>query len=117
MVLTDWAMRRSRLSTPLLFDRRHRNRAGVGAFLLGVAACVPFMNQTLYTGWVASALPQTGDLSFVSGFAVSAAAYVVLEPRTRRRRRLPACRRALDGKSAGRWPRVEWMGGTAPAHA
>ena len=40
-----------------------------------MAACVPFMNQSLYIGWVAAALPQTGDLSFVSGFPVSAAAY------------------------------------------
>jgi purine-cytosine permease-like protein len=78
VVLTDWAMRRSRLGASLVFDRRHRNRAGVAAFLLGLAACIPFMNQSLYTGWVASSLPQTGDLSFVAGFAVSAAAYFAL---------------------------------------
>ena len=78
VVITDWVMRHGRLRTPLVFDRRHRNWPGVAAFLLGVAACIPFMNQTLFTGWVATALPQTGDLSFVAGFVVSAAAYWLL---------------------------------------
>jgi purine-cytosine permease-like protein len=78
VVITDWVMRHGRLRTPLVFDRRHRNWPGMAAFLLGVAACIPFMNQTLFTGWVATALPQTGDLSFVAGFVVSAAAYWLL---------------------------------------
>ena len=78
VVLTDWAIRRRRLTTGLVFDRRHRNRAGVVAFVLGIAACIPFMNQTLYVGWVASTYPETGDLSFAVGFLVSAAAYWLL---------------------------------------
>jgi nucleobase:cation symporter-1, NCS1 family len=78
VVLTDWAMRRGRLRTRLVFDRSHRNWPGVLAFLLGIAACVPFMNQSLYVGVVAGRYPQTGDLSFVAGFAVSAAAYWLL---------------------------------------
>jgi purine-cytosine permease-like protein len=78
VVLADWAMRGGRLPTALLFDRRHSNWRGVAAFLLGIASCVPFMNQSLYVGWVAGAYPQTGDLSFVVGFIVSAAAYWLL---------------------------------------
>ena len=78
VVIADWAMRRGRLDTALVFDRRHRNWQGVAAFLLGIAACVPFMNQSLYVGWVASTYPQTGDLSFAAGFIVSAAAYWLL---------------------------------------
>jgi purine-cytosine permease-like protein len=78
VVLTDWAMRRGRLRTSLLFDRRHSNWHGVAAFLLGIATCVPFMNQSLYVGIVASHYPQTGDLSFAVGFIVSAAAYWLL---------------------------------------
>ena len=78
VVLADWAMRGGRLRTALLFDRRHSNWRGVAAFLLGIASCVPFMNQSLYVGWVAGAYPQTGDLSFVVGFIVSAAAYWLL---------------------------------------
>jgi cytosine/uracil/thiamine/allantoin permease len=50
----------------------------VAAFVLGIAACVPFMNQSLYAGWVASIYPQTGDLSFAVGFVVSATAYWLL---------------------------------------
>jgi purine-cytosine permease-like protein len=78
VVLADWAMRGGRLRTALLFDRRHSNWRGVAAFVLGIAACVPFMNQSLYVGIVASHYPQTGDLSFVVGFIVSAAAYWLL---------------------------------------
>jgi len=78
VVLTDWAMRRGRLRTALLFDRHHSNWHGVAAFLLGITACVPFMNQSLYVGIVASHYPQTGDLSFAAGFIVSAAAYWLL---------------------------------------
>jgi NCS1 family nucleobase:cation symporter-1 len=71
-------MRHGRLRTSLLFDRRHSNWRGVAAFVLGIAACVPFMNQSLYVGWVASTYPQTGDLSFAVGLVVSAAAYWLL---------------------------------------
>jgi len=78
VVLADWAMRGRRLRTVLVFDRGHRNRAGVIAFCIGVIACIPFMNQTLYVGWIASTFPQTGDLSFAVGFLVSAAAYWLL---------------------------------------
>lgn len=79
VVLTDWALRRPRLDTDLLFRRAHRNRAGVVAFLLGIAACVPFVNQApLFVGWVPRAFPQTGDIGFVAGFVVSAAVYALL---------------------------------------
>ena len=32
--------------------------AGVAAFLLGIAACVPFMNQSLYVGWSPATYPR-----------------------------------------------------------
>ena len=78
VVLADWAMRGRGLTTALVFNARHVNRAGVAAFVIGIAACIPFMNQSLYVGWVASTFPQTGDLSFAVGFVVSAAAYWLL---------------------------------------
>ena len=78
VVIADWVMRRGRLRTRLVFDRGHRNWRGVLAFLLGIAACIPFMNQSLYLGIVASRFPQTGDLSFAAGFIVSATAYWLL---------------------------------------
>jgi purine-cytosine permease-like protein len=92
VVVADWTMRRGRLDTALVFDRRHRNWPGVVAFLLGIAACVPFMNQSLYVGWVAGTFPQTGDLSFAAGFIVSAAAYWLLS----RGRAAGDARRAAD---------------------
>jgi purine-cytosine permease-like protein len=78
VVTADWAMRGRRLRTGLVFDPGHSNWAGVVAFLLGVVACLPFMNQSLYAGIVASRYPQTGDLSFAAGLIVSAAAYWLL---------------------------------------
>jgi purine-cytosine permease-like protein len=78
VVVADWTMRGRRLETGLVFDRRHSNWAGVVAFVLGVAACLPFMNQSLYVGFVAAHYPQTGDLSFAAGFIVSATAYWLL---------------------------------------
>jgi NCS1 family nucleobase:cation symporter-1 len=48
---------------------------------------VPFWNQSIYQGPIASAHPELGDLSFVVGFAVSAALYWALwraSPRLRR---------------------------------
>jgi purine-cytosine permease-like protein len=78
VVLADWAMRGRGLGTALVFDRRHRNWPGVAAFLIGIAACLPFMNQSLYVGFVAARYPQTGDLSFAVGLVVSATAYWLL---------------------------------------
>jgi purine-cytosine permease-like protein len=96
VVLADWAMRGSRLQTRLLFDPRHSNWAGVVAFALGVAACLPFMNQSLYVGFVAARYPQTGDLSFAAGLIASAAAYWLL---SRGRASGDVARRAGPGPS------------------
>jgi len=54
--------------------------------LLGIAASVPFWNQTLFLGPVPSAHPELGDLSFFVGFVVSAVAYFLLNPALRRSR-------------------------------
>ncbi|MCL6637499.1 MAG: cytosine permease [Alicyclobacillus sp.] len=49
---------------------------GLGSFLLGVMAALPFMSSALYTGPVARALHGV-DLAFYVGFAVSLVAYLV----------------------------------------
>ncbi len=47
---------------------------GVWAFLVGVAASVPFMSQTLWTGWVARAWGGA-DVAYYMGFLVAGVTY------------------------------------------
>ena len=46
--------------------------------LAGLAASVPFWNQSLFLGPVAKAHPEWGDLSFFVGFAVAALVHLAL---------------------------------------
>lgn len=70
-----------------LYDRSHRVGWGLPATLLGVAAAVPFMSQSLYTGPIAAAYPTLGGLGHAVGFAVAGLAYLAL---TSRRSTAPA---------------------------
>lgn len=55
---------------------------GFVAWLIGIAASVPFMDQEIYTGVVARAHPGIGDLSFVVSSVVAVVAYrLLLAPR------------------------------------
>jgi nucleobase:cation symporter-1, NCS1 family len=79
VLLTDYRLRRGRYEEATFFDRRHNPWAGAVATLCGIAASVPFWNQSLWQGTFAFAHPQFGDLSFVVGFAVSAAVYAATQ--------------------------------------
>jgi nucleobase:cation symporter-1, NCS1 family len=80
-VLTDAYLRRDRLPTELLYDRGHRNPAGLIALLVGIVVSVPlFSNQVLFTGLVPRVLPGVGDITFLVGIALSAALYALLFP-------------------------------------
>jgi hypothetical protein len=46
-------------------------RLALTAWLVGIAAGVPFWQQTWFTGPIAAAHPQLGDLSYFVSFAVS----------------------------------------------
>lgn len=86
VVLTDMYLRRGRLPTELLYDRGHRNNAGVIALVVGIVVSVPlFSHQQLFTGLVPTMLPGIGDITFFVGTALAAAIYAALFPR-----RLPA---------------------------
>jgi purine-cytosine permease-like protein len=79
VVLTDRWLRRGRLPAELLYDRGHRNPAGVVALVAGIVVSVPlFSNQAVFTGLVARAVPAVGDITFLVGFVVSALVYAVL---------------------------------------
>ncbi|WP_018330700.1 purine-cytosine permease family protein [Actinomycetospora chiangmaiensis] len=75
VVFVDWYLRRGS-GEALLFDTAHRNAAGPIAMLSGmVVSIVLFSNQVSFTGFVAQAVPQIGDIAFEVGFVVSAAIY------------------------------------------
>ncbi|WP_433803851.1 purine-cytosine permease family protein [Actinomycetospora sp. CA-084318] len=66
----------------LLFDTSYRNHAGPVAMLAGIVVSILlFANQTSFTGLVASAVPQVGDIAFEVGFLVAAAVYWLLRRR------------------------------------
>jgi purine-cytosine permease-like protein len=78
VVLTDYWLRHGEYDETRFFDTNHRPVRGAVAMLAGIAASVPFWNQTLYVGWVPFHYPQLGDLSFIVGFIVAAVVYLVL---------------------------------------
>jgi nucleobase:cation symporter-1, NCS1 family len=80
VVLTDQYLRRDRrLPTELLYDRGHRNSAGVVALLVGIVVSVPlFSNQVLFVGLVPRLVPGVGDVTFLVGIALSAAVYALM---------------------------------------
>jgi NCS1 family nucleobase:cation symporter-1 len=79
VVLTDQYLRRDRLPTELLYDRGHRNSAGVVALLVGIVVSVPlFSNQVLFVGLIPRLVPGVGDVTFLVGIALSAAVYALL---------------------------------------
>jgi NCS1 family nucleobase:cation symporter-1 len=75
VVLVDLWMRRDSDADP---QRVSGWRLGFVAWLIGLAASAPFWDQSWFTGPIAHAYPQIGDLSYYVGFVVSAAAMATL---------------------------------------
>lgn len=71
VVFVDWLQRRGRRTAPAEFEAGPRIRAGTYAWILGLAASLPFWNQAWFTGPFAAAYPQFGDLSYYVGFIVA----------------------------------------------
>ncbi|MEV3860813.1 cytosine permease [Streptomyces sp. NPDC050095] len=64
------------------YDPGHRFGRGLPCVLVALAAEVPFMNQSLYTGPLAAAHPALGPFGLFVGFAVAGLAYAALSART-----------------------------------
>ena len=78
ITITDFFLRRAQYDEAEFYDTRHNNWQAPLAFLIGIAASVPFWNQTIYIGPLANAHPEWGDLSFFVGGIVSAVVYLIL---------------------------------------
>lgn len=91
VVFVDQWLRAGQDTTALLTDRSRVGWAGLVSFLAGaVISILFFANQSLYLGPVPAAIPQIGDITFLVGFVIAAALYLVLgrrapEPRPSRR--------------------------------
>ncbi|MFZ3573947.1 purine-cytosine permease family protein [Streptomyces sp. BH097] len=85
VTLTDHLMslRGEGVRAAWFYDRTWRFGPGLPAFVLGVLASVPFMNQTLYAGPLAARYPFLGDITYWIGGTVAALSYWTIR-RTRR---------------------------------
>lgn len=81
VVLVDYVQRRNDARDP---ERTQAWSVGFIAWCAGLVASLPFWNQAIFTGPVARAYPQIGDLSYYVGFIV-AAAVMLLAPLLRDR--------------------------------
>ncbi|HEV2262436.1 MAG TPA: cytosine permease [Candidatus Rubrimentiphilum sp.] len=72
VVFVDWLRRRGEHVLPQEFEAGKSMRAGTYAWIIGLAASLPFWNQAWFTGPFARAYPQFGDLSYYVGFLVAA---------------------------------------------
>jgi purine-cytosine permease-like protein len=73
-----WLTRHASLATPALYDRHRNPLSGTAAFLVSLALSVFFFSdQVLYVGFIPTHFPALGDLTFVAGFFLAAALYML----------------------------------------
>lgn len=78
VIMVDYLLRRGDFGDEELFyDSRHNRWQGFVAMAVAIAVSVPFWNNTLYTGPIASGHPALGDITFIVGFVVAAVLYFV----------------------------------------
>jgi nucleobase:cation symporter-1, NCS1 family len=80
IVIVDWRRRGDRIdgSRAVIFSMLPSGRNALIALLVGFAASIPFMNQTLFVGPLVSTLGGA-DIAYVVGFIVAAILYWILE--------------------------------------
>lgn len=78
VVLVDWFFKhRGSYELRALYDPSSTIRVGLIAWLVGLGASIPFMNQTWYVGPIPAAFPQVGDLTYLVGFVVAGAVFAI----------------------------------------
>jgi NCS1 family nucleobase:cation symporter-1 len=81
VVFIDWLQRRGQRVPPEELESGPRFRTGLYAWIIGLAASIPFWDQVWYTGPFAAAYPQFGDLSYYVGFILAAIVMIALTPK------------------------------------
>ena len=77
VVFADQYLRRGQTIAGFLYDRSYANWGGLASFAIGlVISVLLFSNQVKFTGFVAKAVPQLGDITFYVGFLISGACYL-----------------------------------------
>lgn len=85
VVLVDYLLyRKEHGKVADFYQESGRVKTGLWAFLVGFAASIPFFNQYLYTGPIAKAYPQIGDISYYVSFIVAALIYALFSGLRRR---------------------------------
>lgn len=73
VVVAQWWMTRAQSAdATLAFRLRPPLRIGILAWLAGILASIPFLDQAWFVGWVARANPWLGDVSYEIGIVVAA---------------------------------------------
>lgn len=79
VVLADYfVVNRHGYAIEIFYDKSHRLGRGIIPWVIGMAASVPFMEQHLYTGPLAGAIAQIGDISYYVGLIVAFALYIAI---------------------------------------
>ncbi|MCW2560243.1 MAG: cytosine permease [Mycobacterium sp.] len=79
VVFADQYLRRGQTIAGFLYDRSYANWNGLLSFVIGlVVSVVLFANQVKFTGYIAKAVPQLGDITFFVGFLLAAGSYLLL---------------------------------------
>jgi nucleobase:cation symporter-1, NCS1 family len=79
VVFADQYLRRGQTISGFLYDRTYANWGGLASFAVGIVISVLlFSNQVKFTGYIARAVPQLGDITFFVGFLIAGACYLVL---------------------------------------
>ena len=85
VVLCDYLLiRRHQNQISAFYNHAGNVKVGFYAFIIGFLASVPFFSQTIYTGFIAKAHPQIGDLSYYVSFVVAFVLYALFSSRQRR---------------------------------
>jgi NCS1 family nucleobase:cation symporter-1 len=76
-----WRTRSQPVESARAFALRPLVRNGFLAWIAGIVASIPFLDQAWFTGWVARANPQLGDISYVVGMFAAGGAMLALRRR------------------------------------
>jgi NCS1 family nucleobase:cation symporter-1 len=82
VIIVNWWQTRSRLPDAAeAFALRPLVRDGCLAWIAGIVASIPFLDQAWFAGWFARANPQLGDISYEVGILAAGGAMLILRRR------------------------------------